>query len=327
MVETFGTPPDRAGRERRAGLERALESDGPIVIVGRPRSGSRLLARILMANETFVGADLTPDSLDSVSWSQLFVVPLITSRFFPDWVVGADSHMLDELCEERGAHAVREFFGRATPRTWGWKFCETVFVMPLVKRLFPNARFVHLIRDGRDVCLSKRGFFQLTGAHGDPPGWHPPSLAPAIARRGHAGRPSFADFCRCVTFDDASVRSWAGLDLTDRSVLVENRFLIQMQSWMNCVQRARRYGQELGSAYVEVRYEDLCAAPVAVGSSLLRHLGLTVREETAAFLKGDAVAPRVGWWKSARLTVRETRDFANALDLGQSLLEELGYAR
>jgi hypothetical protein len=41
--------------------------------------------------------------------------------------------------------------GEETP--WGWKFPETYLIGPLVAACFPQARYVHLLRDGRDVAL------------------------------------------------------------------------------------------------------------------------------------------------------------------------------
>jgi hypothetical protein len=39
-------------------------------------------------------------------------------------------------------------------RSWGDKTPDYIDHLPLLERLFPNARFVHLVRDGRDVALS-----------------------------------------------------------------------------------------------------------------------------------------------------------------------------
>lgn len=36
---------------------------------------------------------------------------------------------------------------------WGWKFPETYLIAPIVHRAFPDARYLHLIRDGRDIAF------------------------------------------------------------------------------------------------------------------------------------------------------------------------------
>lgn len=55
--------------------------------------------------------------------------------------------------------ALREFYGlyaegHAKPR-WGDKTPAYVKRMPMIERALPEARFVHVIRDGRDVALSR----------------------------------------------------------------------------------------------------------------------------------------------------------------------------
>jgi hypothetical protein len=38
---------------------------------------------------------------------------------------------------------------------WGWKNPRSMYVLPLIARLFPRVRFIHLIRDGRDMATSE----------------------------------------------------------------------------------------------------------------------------------------------------------------------------
>lgn len=288
---------------------------GPVVIVGRPHSGSRLLARAFLENGVFMGADLTGDFLDSWSWFQRFVVPLMTSPHF----AGRDEEALLRLGRRRLADTLPRYLGGKRPEgAWGWKFCETLFVMPLLKRLLPGARFVHLVRDGRDVCLADNGFFQLTGMTAEPAGWDVPRVA--------GRRPTYRDFCLAVTFGGGGVRTWRGIDLEDRRHLVAHRYLLQMQSWVTCVTRARQLGALLGDDYVQVRYEDVCQAPVEEVRRLFGRLGLPVRPGVEAFLRREVRTGRMRKWESARLTLQERRDFEAAVALGGPLLEELGYA-
>ena len=44
---------------------------------------------------------------------------------------------------------------------WGDKTPRYLECMPLLSKLFPRARFIHLIRDGRDVALSQLGLHRL----------------------------------------------------------------------------------------------------------------------------------------------------------------------
>jgi hypothetical protein len=283
---------------------------GPIVIVGRPRSGSRVLTRLLQQNGLFMGADLHPESLDSTSWHHRFVAPLMTSRFFPAWESGPPE--LWSLCRQCLDDTWPRYAGgQALPETWGWKVCETLFVIPIVKKLFPQARFIHIIRDARDVCLSNRGFFQLT--QGSPPrDWYP------AGRCG--GYPSFREFCIAATFGRTGVREWRDLDLSSPAALVDNRYLVQAQSWVTCVTKSRMYGEALAEDYYEIRYEDLCRDPTATAQELFGWLNLPLRHVP------EVQTGRVHKWRRARLTMRERRDFDNALALAAPVLKIFGYA-
>jgi len=284
---------------------------GPIVIIGRPRSGSRVLCRLLQANGIFMGADLYPEFLDSVSWYQRFVVPIVTAPGFPETAFTSLSRDMSRLVRERLDDTLPRYWGAASrSQPWGWKYCETLFLVPLVKSLFPAARFIHIVRDARAVCLSNRGYFQLT--QGDPPrDWAP-------ASNGRS-QPSFLDFCALVAFGKAGVRRWCGLDLGSPATLTEHRFQIQAQSWVTCVTRARAYGELLPDDYYEIRFEDLCRDPAGQAKELFRWLDLPF------YRAPELVAARMHNWHEARLSLRERRDFESAAELATPLLRLLDY--
>jgi len=53
---------------------------------------------------------------------------------------------------EKAVHQFQQKLGE--PRSlWGWKFPETYLIAPLVHDVFPEARFIHMIRDGRDIAF------------------------------------------------------------------------------------------------------------------------------------------------------------------------------
>jgi hypothetical protein len=289
---------------------------GPIVVIGRPRSGSRVVCRMLQANGVFMGADLYSEFLDSTSWYQRFVVPIVTEADFPESPFETPSPAMMDDARRRLADVLPRYWGpRAdyAPREsapWGWKYCETLFITPIVKRLFPRARFIHIVRDARAVCLSNRGYFQLT--QGDPPlDWHP-----ADNSRGH---PSFQDFCRLVAFGRTSVREWGGLDLNSPVALMENRFRLQAQSWITCVAWARAHGCALADDYYELRFEDLCEDPAGESRKLFAWLDLPLRQPA------ELSPARARTWLNARVSLQERRDLDRASELAAPLMEALNY--
>jgi hypothetical protein len=258
-----------------------------------------------------MGADAYPEFLDSKSWYQRFVVPIVTAPGFPETAFVSLGQDMSRLVEERLNETLPRYWGAASrSQIWGWKYCETLFLVPLVKSLFPAARFIHIVRDARAVCLSNRGYFQLTQG-GPPRDWEPASNG-----RNH---PSFLDFCTLVTFGKAGVRQWCGLDVGSPAVLAEHRFRIQVQSWVTCVTRARAYGELLPDDYYEIRFEDLCRDPAGKAKELFSWLDLPFRRPP------ELVAARMQSWRDARLSLREQRDFESASELAAPLLRLLDY--
>lgn len=301
-----------------------IDRDDPVVVVGRPRSGTRVVAALLAEAGCFLGADLADRQLDSLSWYQRFVVPLVTSRFFPGW---PEDPELDLLVAERLRDTWPRYLGnRAMPRRWGWKYPETLFTLPLLLREFPQLRVIHLIRDGRDVCASRGGFFQATGPPADPPGWDPPELPVRACRPDAAGaRPRYREFSAAVTFGDAGASCWRGIDLADPVARLQNRFLIGMQAWAFAVRTGQAYGSLLGGRYREIRYEQLCADPAATTAGLLGWLGEPVTAARTEYAAGLVRLDRTGAWRRAVRTAGERRDFDAAVVFGADLLASLGY--
>jgi Sulfotransferase domain len=300
---------------------------GPVVVVGRPHSGSRVLAGLLRAAGVFLGVDLIWPQLDSASWYQRFVVPLVTSRYFPSWAgPDGDDTELDQLCLLRLADVWRHYWhpdAVVTP-LWGWKYCESVFTVGVLRRYLPDLRVVHLVRDGRDVCLSHQGHFQISGSLADPPGWAAPALEQHTATA--AGYPPTYDrFCRAVTFLDADLARWRGIDLGDPLDRVAHRYLLQMQAWLVSLSAARRAHALLGEHFIQVRYEDLCHRPHETAASLFDRLGLPCRASATDFLDHSIHAGRVGAWRTTQLSVAQRRDFDEACEWGAATLAEWGY--
>jgi Sulfotransferase family len=141
-----------------------------VFIVGAPRSGTTLLRRLVDAHPDIAitrethwitkvlegddafspDAPVTPELLDRV-------------RAHPKFTrMNVDDSELDRLVL-RGAPVsyaelvtrIFDLYGEAHgKRLVGDKVPDYVRHLPLLHRLWPTAKFVHLIRDGRDVCLS-----------------------------------------------------------------------------------------------------------------------------------------------------------------------------
>jgi hypothetical protein len=135
-------------------------------VVGANRSGTTLLRMMLDAHpeltippETHFVPDVIRTCDDGATADE--VVEVMTShREWGDFGLGADeiSERLRALDPLTAGEALRAFYGlyadRAGKPRWGEKTPGYATNMVEIQRALPEAYFVHLIRDGRDVALS-----------------------------------------------------------------------------------------------------------------------------------------------------------------------------
>ena len=138
----------------------ALRTESPVVIMTRGHSGSRVLGWAIQALGVDLGAIATKKTAD------------IQDRRFTDHIKDIACDRLRGETDDRAtrrqaesllSHAVqtrrwmdeqrREAGMAPTGPLWGWKFPETYLIGPVVAEAFPNARYIELLRDGRDVAF------------------------------------------------------------------------------------------------------------------------------------------------------------------------------
>ncbi|MEO8667311.1 MAG: sulfotransferase [Bauldia sp.] len=254
-------PGKEAEADAQIGLDRIAAEfaplGSPIILFNAAHSGSSLLADALAEAGVFMGAERNPYG-DATA-----IVPLVrqvVERHMPD--VGRINDHSDPVLSAVAVAAFAEHLkGRLPGAPWGWKLGETVFIVPLLARLFPTARFVHVVRDGRDVAFS-------------------PFLAPKDP------------FWRKVHFNTDRITSWHGLAMTQRAYRARGP-LFNAIRWVNSASLGRAYGAMLGPRYREVRYEDLVSDFATVVTGLCDWLEISATASSAAHVH----ARSVGKWR------------------------------
>jgi hypothetical protein len=144
----------------------------PIIVMGMHRSGTTLLTQLLEECGVFWGA--LPDEYNEAAFFQslneaLFSManatwdaPESAECFFsePDNQIRITTFLENRLKEGwrteyiGGYEAVSTLTTEPSPALWGWKDPRNVFTLGLWLEHFPNARVIHILRNGIDVALS-----------------------------------------------------------------------------------------------------------------------------------------------------------------------------
>lgn len=276
------------GHARPLTLERRLSRvfprvRRPLFVLGAPRSGTSLLGDLIGA------------------------LPEFSYHFEPPITKAAARY----VAEGRWSYAKAWLFYRLA---YGWliarhrdgdlRFAEktpqNAFIVPFLARAFPDAQFLHIVRDGRDAALSyaKKPWITEAGR--------------GSGRREHGGYP-FGPVARFWVEPERRAEFESTSDL-HRCIWAWRRHVEAAQSALAALPPERR---------LEVRYEALVADPQAVATAALDFLGIADRESrrqlerTLAAVKGDSVGRHERELKpdDRPLMEREAGD----------LLAELGY--
>jgi hypothetical protein len=219
----------------------------PLFVVGSPRSGTSLAVNLLathpdVANWSEAGRLWDPVDYHSDEADHHWPAERATPR---------EIARLHRFCEwYRQAHGKARFVN---------KHPRNSVRIDYLRRVFPDARFIHVIRDGRAVVSS---------------------MVAQIRSRPRRAKQPLGGFCRPP--------GWQALLRDD---VVEQTAL----QWQAIVRHVRERGRALGPDYREVRYETLCARPRETFRGLFEFAGLAAGEAALAGMPAEPLEAREGW--------------------------------
>lgn len=120
----------------------------PIVIGGSGHSGTRVFSEILTQGGVFTGIRHVTKRARSEDLNMIGLLNRWVHRH-----VGGDLTLAQQAQMRREfALRLRLFFPvRSMP--WGFKNPRTMLILPFLDEMFPGMKFVHVVRDGRDISL------------------------------------------------------------------------------------------------------------------------------------------------------------------------------
>lgn len=127
-------------------------------------SGTRIVARIVREAGLFIGTDRNDyeDALPLGAYSDRWINEYVASS--------AQGGLPDELRRQMAGELERVLAGHRSDqppdaRAWGWKEPRSIYYLPFLHGEMPRLRFLHFIRDGRDMAFSENQ--QQLSKHGE----------------------------------------------------------------------------------------------------------------------------------------------------------------
>jgi len=276
-------------------------SKPPVIIIGMHRSGTTMVTRLLQELGLFVGWKL--DENQEAAFFSKYNTWLLNSAGgrwdTPSCIdyLYADSQGMDlavqYLNHRMSSLACYEFFGAARglkyrgifkiSEPWGWKDPRNTLTLPIWLRLFPDARIIHVVRNGIDVADS---LFRRQNQ----------ALRFAGKRLERYG----------MLFRVRAKQGWFGS--SPRVLSRAEGFKL----WEEYMDFAERFTKSIDNPVVEVCYEEFVSNPVPIltnlaeladlraSSKMVRHVCSTVRRDRSYSFTKDQAARNL--WEDVRQT-------------------------
>jgi hypothetical protein len=123
----------------------------PVIVGGNGHSGTRIFIEIIAHSGVFCGIR----TLTKRSGSEDLRIIDLLSRWTTPFVYGTLEPGQRDAMKRAFARRLRLLFPFRR-RPWGFKNPRTLLILPILHELYPGLKFVHVIRDGRDISLGNK---------------------------------------------------------------------------------------------------------------------------------------------------------------------------
>jgi Sulfotransferase family len=207
----------------------------PVVVGATGGSGTRVMVQVLRKAGWFMGNRVNPRNEDSLPIACFLTKWLKRLKDFPNVHPDILARAIREF--QRMIHIHRRGVPSPDAR-WGWKNPRSLWLVPFLVNQFPKLKFVHMIRDARDMMLSENIFFLRQNGHWllGPDWWRNPEAAQLeLWRKSNKRALEFAQNClkdsyHMVRYEDlvrkpaetiSGVMSFLGVPEMDVTPLIE----------------------------------------------------------------------------------------------------------
>jgi hypothetical protein len=257
----------------------------PVVIIGAPRSGTNMLRDVLV-------------KLPSIgTW------PCDEINYI--WRYGNKHHLTDEFSPEMARPKVKNYIRKQFTKIQS-KYAYTLLVektcanslrVGFVHEVFPQAKYIFLVRDGRDVVASAMSR------------WKAPLDIPYVLKKArylpitdipYYAVQYFLNHIYQKFSNDKRVSTW-GPKFAGMAEILQEKSLSEVCAvqWARCVQKAGISLNSLGSIkYLMLKYEKFVSNPVEELQRISDFLTIKIDSEQIAGSVSSITDANVGKWKT-----------------------------
>lgn len=279
-----------------------------VVIIGAGRSGTNILRDVL---SSIKGIETWPCDEINYIWRHGNITKE-TDEFSPD---DASPEVKEYI-----RNAFQKFQKKSKAEIVLEKTCANSLRVGFVNEVIPDAKYIHIIRDGRDVVNSarKRWKAELDIKYI----FEKARFVPLSDLPYYASKYLFNRIYRI--FSKEGRLSFWGPRFEGMNEILETSTLVEVcaHQWKRCVEKATEDFKEIDSNRVlEIRYEDLVSDSEQVIQELCNFNGVDVSSEQVMRLSGMIHKESAGKW-AKQLSEKEIEQVNNIIE---PTLLELGY--